>query len=167
MEDSIEDFQVQMVADNKDSVQLHKNMIHNLENRMRTLEEKELKQWEKYSEDGMPKSIFEKLNAAVLKEKEEVRQSLLKARESMPTQTDYANKISMFSDALDALKSPEVSDELKNKYLKSIFEKIVYYREKPVRVTRNKCIELNMDPHMPSGASWYSPPFELDVTFKN
>lgn len=167
MEENIENFRIQLNTDNSTSIRHHKNIIKNLEKRMRDLEEKELKQWEKYSEDNMPKQIFEKLNAAVLKEKEEVQRSLDAARRELPNQIDYQNKISMFTDALNALKDPGVPDELKNKYLKNIFERITYYREAPVRAKKNNFIELNIDAEdMKARKYWYSPPFELDIKFR-
>lgn len=168
MEENIENFRIQLNEDNGDSVKLHVNLIRNLERRLTALEEKELKQWEKYSEDGMPKSIFEKLNAAVLKEKKEVQEALLSARESMPNQTDYENKIVMFSDALSALKNPDIAEELKNRYLKNVFDRIIYYREKPVRTGKRNCMEYNINPDaLKSGGNWYSPPFELDIKFRD
>lgn len=168
MFESIEDFKIQLSADSGPSIKLHANLIRNLEKRLADLEEKELKQWEKYSEDGMPKHIFEKLNAAVLKEKQEVQDALRNAKESMPNPIAYQNKITQFSDALCALQDPDVPDELKNRYLKNIFERITYYREAPVRVTRQNCFELGIRlEDIKTGGNWYSPPFELDVTFRN
>ncbi len=167
MEDSIADFKVQMKNDKKDSRQLHTRLISSLERKLSDLEEKELKQWEKYSEDNMPKNIFDKLNEKVLKEQEEVRNALQRARESMPEEIDYEEKIMRFSDALSALNNPDISDELKNRYLKNVFERITYYREKPVRVTRRNCTVLGLSTNeLKTGGNWYSPPFELDVAFR-
>lgn len=168
MEDSIQDFRVLLNTDNSDSIRLHNNLIKNLEKKLSDLEEKELKQWEKYSEDGMPKAIFEKLNIAVLKEKEEVQQALIKAQESMPDPVDYQKRITRFSDALTALKNPDIPNELKNRYLKNIFEKIIYYREAPTRVTRLNCSDLGIKTEeLRTGSNWHSIPIELDVIFKD
>lgn len=160
MESNIADFRVQLSYDNKNSVELHQSLIRNLENKLKMLEEKELRQWEKYSEEGMPKNIFEKLNDAVLKEKNDTINAIKEARESMPQQIDYERKIAMFSDALDALKDPEVSNASKNKYLKSIFERITYSRSKSLRTSKNISTKS-------SWAGWNSAPFELDIKFKN
>ncbi len=168
MESQIENFQIQMKSDNKNSIQLHASLIKNLEKKYSDLEEKELKQWEKYSEDGMPKGIFEKLNQAVLKEKEDVLQALRKARESMPDQVDYQSKITLFSDALDALRNPDVSNELKNRYLKNVFEKIVYYRDAPTRITRLNYMEYGVQLEaLKTGGNWYAPAIELYVVFRD
>lgn len=167
MQNNIDNFQVQLKTDNTDSINLHATLIKNLEKRMKDLEDKELNQWEKYSEDGMPKDIFDKLNAKVLAEKAETQQALQKARESMPDPVDYQRKIVRFSDALSTLKNPDVPDEIKNRYLKGVFDRITYYRERPVRVSSKsgKMLELNQE-NFRAGSGWCAPPFELDIKFR-
>jgi hypothetical protein len=159
MEDCIADFRIRLAAAEKqNSAALYDNMLHSLEKKMAALEEKELRQWEKYADGEMPRGIFEKLNAAVVKEKDEVQRALDQARSSVPVRTeDYERKIALFSDALYSLRSPDVPDELKNRYLKQIFCRITYSRDKPDRSSRGKCIKLE------SGR--LSLPFVLDVKF--
>ena len=48
----------------------------------------------------MPQEIFQKLNAKLLNEKEEVRQALCKAYEAVPEPVDYEEKARQFRDAL-------------------------------------------------------------------
>lgn len=170
MQDNIDNFQVQLKNDNTVSVNLHTSLIRNLEKRLKDLEGKELSQWEKYSEDGMPKDIFDKLNVKVLAEKAEVQQALKKAHESMPDPVDYQKKIVQFSDALSALKNPDIPDDVKNRYLKGVFDRITYYRERPVRVPRgsDKVVKLPQESSSSgnAGNGWCAPPFELDVKFR-
>lgn len=166
----IEDFEVRIQSDDKTSQQLHENLIKRLKARLEELNRKELSQWEKYSEEEMPKEIFEKLNEKVLAEKDEVQQALCKAYESMPEPIDYEEQLLRFKNALDALDDPNVSAEKKNKLLKACIERIDYKREKAVRIksqqvryydkeqkrTRNKS-PLN------TGGNWTNPPIELDI----
>jgi hypothetical protein len=111
----IADFEVRIQSDDKSSQQLHENLIKRLKARLEELNRKELSQWEKYSEEEMPKEIFEKLNEKVLAEKDEVQQALCKAYESMPEPVDYEEQLLRFKNALDALDDPNVSAEKKNK----------------------------------------------------
>lgn len=170
LKECIEDFEVRIQSDDKTSQQLHENLIKRLKAKLEDLNRKELSQWEKYSEEDMPKEIFEKLNEKVLAEKDEVQQALCKAYESMPEPVDYEEQLFRFKNALDALEDPGVSAEKKNKLLKACIERIDYKREKAVRIkskqvryydkeqkrTRNKS-PLN------AGGNWTNPPIELDI----
>lgn len=166
----IEDFEIRIANDDKDSQKLHENLIKRLKAKKEELEKKELSQWEKYSEEEMPKEIFDKLNAKVLKEKEEIQQALCKAYESMPEPIDYEERLLLFKDALEALDDPEVSAEKKNKLLKACIERIDYKREKAVRIksqqTRYYDKELKQTRYkspLGTGGNWTNPPIELDI----
>ena len=119
--------------------------------KMEELNKKELSQWEKYSEEEMPKEIFEKLNAKVLKEKDEVQQALCKAYESMPEPVNYEEKIVRFKDALEALKNPDVDAvyiaspvvfHAKQAMLAADYGKHILL-EKPIAMTPKRVFALN------------------------
>lgn len=167
----IADFEIRIQNDDKTSQQLHENLIKRLKLKMEELNRKEISQWEKYSEENMPKDIFDKLNEKVLKEKDEVQQALCKAYESMPEPIDYEEQLLRFKDALDALDDPEVSAEKKNKLLKTCIERIDYHREKAVRIKSQQV--RYYDPELKAtryksplktGGNWTNPPIELDIT---
>ena len=99
LEQCIKDFEVRIQADDKNSKQLHENLIKRLKLKLEELNKKEMSQWEKYSEEEMPKEIFQKLNEKVLKEKDEIQQALCKAYESMPEPIDYEEQLLRFKDA--------------------------------------------------------------------
>lgn len=173
----IEDFEVRLQNDEGDSIKLHAQLVKNLEKRMKDIESRELAQWEQQSHPDpsqrMPAEIFKQLNEKLLKEKEEVRQALCDAKQSMPEPVNYEEKMHRFKDALETLKNPDADAELKNRLLKACFDRIDYSREKPERIksqqvryydpeqkrTRNKS-PLN------TGGNWTTPPIELDVKLK-
>lgn len=141
LKDCIKDFKVMVKSDTDDSDKLHKSLVENLKKKLKVLEEKELAQWEaQYDPDlAMPPHIFQKLNAKLLAEKEEVKKSLCEAIDSMPQPVDYREKISKFTEALNALNDPTVPVKIKNQYLKDIIKRIEYDRPETVRLTkRNK-----------------------------
>lgn len=150
----IDDFEIRINNDTGDSMKLHAKLIKNLEKKMADLKEKELSQWEAQSDPDpskrMPHEIFQQLNARLLKEKEEVQQALCKAYESMPEPVDYEEKVSHFSEALNALRDPDVDAEEKNRLLKVCIDRIEYSREKPQRVD----------------GAWTSPPVMLNVKLR-
>ena len=153
----IEDFEIRIQNNESDSVKLHARLIKQLEAKAVELEKKEISQWEKYSEEAMPKHIFDTLNEKVLKEKEEVRQALCKAYESMPEPVDYTEKITTFTTALEALKNPDVDALQKNALLKACIDRIAYHRERGQRLAV-KTTKFE--------TGWSDTPIELDVKLK-
>ncbi len=157
LQDCIEDFELRIKNNTSDSAKLHANLVKQLEAKAIELEKKEVSQWEKYSEEAMPKHIFDQLNAKVLQEKEEVRLALCEANKTMPEPVDYTEKVITFKDALEALKDPEEDGLKKNALLKDCIDRIDYARERGVRlpVKANK-----FEP------CWSHTPIELDVKLR-
>lgn len=177
LEQCIEDFEVRISNDTGDSEKLHTQLIKNLERKLKDLQAKELSQWEKQSDPDpaqrMPAEIFKQLNEKLLKEKDEIQQALCKAYESMPEPVDYEDKRKKFSDALAALRNPDVDAQTKNRLLKACIERIEYSREKPERIKSQQI--RYYDPErkqtrykspLNTGGNWTSPPIELDVKLK-
>lgn len=173
----IADFEIRIQNNDGDSVKLHASLIKRLEAKREELDEKELAQWEAQADPDpskrMPEHIFKKLNEKLLKEKEEVRQALCKAYESMPEPVDYEEKMHLFQECLDALHDPEKTAQEKNRLLKACIERIDYKREKPVRIKskqtryydKEKKRTCNTSP-LKTGANWTVTPIELDVKLK-
>lgn len=160
----IKEFEVRLDSGEDTTAKLHEDMIHSLESKLKELEKKEINQWEKYTEEGMPKAIFDKLNEKVVTEKEATKAALRKARAEASVKIDYAQHIVKFSEALNTLQNPDISAELKNRYLKQVIDRIEYYRKPPVRITKKNREQFNVDTVL--GGNWYSYPFEVDITFK-
>lgn len=158
----IEDFEIRIENDEGNSIKLHASLIKSLEKRMEELQAQELSQWESQSHPDesqrMPPHIFKQLNEKVLREKQEVQEALCKAYESMPEPVDYEEKIVKFTDALEALKNPEVDVIKKNMLLKDCIERIEYSRERPQRQSHKG--------RFGKQSQWSNPPINLDVTLK-
>ena len=165
LENCIEDFEIRIKSDKGDSAKLHTELIKSLERKIKDLEAKELAQWEQQSHPDpaqrMPAEIFKKLNEKLLHEKEEVKQALCKAYESMPEPVDYEERVATFKIALAALKDPEADIELKNDLLKACIERIDFYKEKPQRLMSKGRGTFPM-----TKSNWSSPPIELDVKLR-
>lgn len=175
IQQSIADFKI--ILKNNDVVahKMHIDLIARLEKRMKELEEKELAQWEAQADPDiskrMPQHIFKALNERLQKEKAEVSNALHNARESMPKQIDYEEKIVLFKDALDALYNEDMPALKRNLLLKQCIERIDYTRERPQRIrSTSKRINVNGRKIKPdallSGANWTNPPFEIDVKLR-
>lgn len=173
----IEDFQVRVANDTGDSARLHAKLIKRLEKRMESLNAKELAQWEAQADPDpdkrMPQHIFKQLNENLLKEKEEVRQALCNARDTMPEPINYEEKIKLFSDALAALKDPNADAKAKNDLLKACIERIEYHRDKPERKKSQQVRYYDKEQKrsrwkspLKTGGNWTEPPIELDVRLR-
>lgn len=163
LKECIADFEIRVSGDNKDAQKLHANLIKDLEKRLEELEAKEINLWDKYTDEKMPKHIFDKLNAEVLQDKEKINVALCEARKSTPSPVDYENKLYMFKDALDTLQDDTATAGLKNTLLKACIERIEYSREKPQRIKRKQGEKKGV---LPTGGQWTTPPIVLDVKLK-
>ena len=146
LKECIADFEIKINNNSETTLLEHANNIKRLENKLEELNRKELSQWEKYSEEAMPKEIFDKLNEKVLQEKESVTQAILEAKTNAPTVDDYKEKLLRFTDALNGLKDPNVSVKTKNSLLKDCIERMVYSREQ--------------------GTRWQHTSYEIDIELK-
>ena len=148
LKDAIADFDLQVEASSSDAAEMHRQLIAQQEKRLEDLNKLELAQWDKYTQEGMPKHIFDQLNAKVLEEKAEVQQALCLMRESMPEPVDYEKKRALFYDALATLQDPQAPALEKNMLLKRCIDRIEYDRKKKTSGNRR----------------WGDPePMELDV----
>ena len=177
LSDCIKDFEVRLKNNEGDSVKLHMRIIKNLETKQKELEEKELAQWEAQADPDpakrMPQHIFQQLNEKLLKEKEDVRQALCKAYESMPEPVNYEEKIAQFTEALNALNSHDVDAETKNRLLKACIDRIEYHREAPQRIRSQQVRYYDKEQKrtrhkspLNTGGNWTSPEIVLDVILK-
>lgn len=169
LQKSIHDFEILLKEQNNDTEQVHNNMIHKLEKRMKDLEAKELAQWEAQADpdpaNRMPQHIFRQLNQKLQEEKEDVRRALQDAYESMPVKINYEEKIVKFQDAITALKSDNISPEQQNKLLKEIIERMEYSRNAIPRATRRSSDKSERLPGVKSNG-WQTQPFHVSIRLK-
>lgn len=158
----IEDFEFRVQTGAKDYKTLHINHIKQLEKKLADLSKKEINLWEKYSEEGMPKHIFEQLHEKVVKEIEETKTAIVRSKESVPNEIDYEQKLYHLKDALKALQDETLSAEIKNRLLKNCIERIEYNRGKSVRLKKLPH-EKKGERFKTTGSHWSSTPIELDV----
>ena len=154
LKQAIADFEIHIKNDDnamQDELEEH---IKRLTLRLQELESKELKLWEKYANDEIPKDVFYKLLENIKKEKESLEKALEETSKLKSTHINYEEQLRKFSDALSALDDPNISAEAKNNMLKACIERIYYRREKSIRAT---------NPNPTGPRNWITQPIELDV----
>ena len=168
LRDCITDFDVLVDSKHDDSNKLHENLVNNLEKKLKDLAEQEILQWKAQTSPDpsqrMPTEIFQTLHEQLLKEKEEIKEALCKAKESIPVRVDYKEKILKFTDVIHALEDPQISAAIKNRYLKDIIERIEYDRGPNIRITKENASKYNMTTG--KGMKIYSPPYKLSIKLK-
>lgn len=130
LQEAIGDFEERIDAGEDESAEIHRQMVQRLEKRLEELDEREVKQWDEKTRGGMPQHIFDRLNAQLLEEREEVRQALCTAAGETPEPVDLEEKLITFQDALKALQDPEAPTREKNILLKECIERIEYRKER-------------------------------------
>ena len=140
----------------------HNEYVSLLESKYVEIEEKELSLWDKYSEEKMPKQIFDKLMAKCMEEKQNIEDALEKAYNNVPEHIDYKGAIASLHEAIATLGDSSVPASAKNKLLMSFIDRIVYSRPKAIRMT----VEEAKEKGVTLAGGWYCPDFELDVHLK-
>lgn len=159
---AMQNFSMELSAVDSGKIEIISSNVQRLEANLANLENKELNLWEKYSEEGMPKEIFQQLIEKVTHEKEKTRDALRKAKgQPLPSKSYYEKKIITFQNALDAMQNNEISPEEKNLLLKECIERIVYSKEKAVRLHASDTPEK-----LPVGGGWTKPEMHLEVHLK-
>lgn len=130
LEKAIKDFDIKIEEAEDDNFAVQEQIIIQLEKRLAELDRLELAQWDKYTQEGMPKHIFDSLNEKVLKEKEKTMQALQEAKEVVPVKVDYTRKRDTFVSTVQSLRDPDASIREKNLLLKQCIDRIVYNRKK-------------------------------------
>lgn len=175
LKQAIQDFTVMLDSGDKESIKRHTARIKILETKLQDLEKREMALWEAQADPDlsvrMPNHIFLALNDKIVKEREQTTLMLEQTYASMPNPKLYRENIQRFSDAVEALNSPEVPAAIKNKLLKACIERIEYSKPKAERIkSSSKRIWVNghrirTNP-LPTGGNWTSPEISLDIKLR-
>lgn len=172
LRDCVADFEIRVEQEEDTSAELYKNLIKDLERKLKDLEIKEKLQWEAKHhpnpDERMPANIFKDLNGKLLKEKEEINDALCKAKDSVPNPIDYKEQIIKFTDTITILEDPSLDAITKNMHLRDIVERIEYYRPPNVKLTKaNRHLYGYDESNSPGkGLKYHREPYEIHITIK-
>ncbi len=131
MRDTIADFEIELKNDDGSESALQASIISNLENEVERLKLRDARQKDAYEDGTYTKTEYAERNAKLQEQLSATISALNEAKTQRLKSEDIQDKISKFSDALNALKDPDISATQKNLLLKSCIEKIVYFNEMP------------------------------------
>jgi DNA invertase Pin-like site-specific DNA recombinase len=159
---NLKNLSAQVTNDDGNKKEKHTEYVSLLESRYVEIEKKELSLWDKYSEEGMPKQVFDKLMAKCMEEKQNLENALEKAYNDVPQHKDYKSAIATLHQAIETLGDSSVPASAKNKLLLSVVDEIVYKRPKAIRMS----VEEAKEKGVTLAGGWYCPDFELDIHLK-
>ena len=160
LKEQLEDLSAKVTNDTKDNKkEKHNEYVSLLESQYVEVEKKELSLWDKYAEEKMPKQVFDKLMAKCMEDKQNIENALENAYNDVPVHIDYKGAIATLHKAIDTLDDSSVPASAKNKLLMSVVDRMVYRREKAVRMT----VEEAKEKGVTLAGGWYCPDFELDI----
>lgn len=156
---NIDNFTLKLENEDSNAYDKHNEYIALLEHKLAEAEEKEMAIWEKYSEEGMPRNVFDKLRNKCESEKDALKSALTKAYNDIPEKVNYKDVVFSLHEAIDMLQDDSISARTKNMFLKTIIGKMEYSRPQATRIMPDEAMEKGI--HTDNG--WYTPGFELDV----
>lgn len=131
MNAEIKQFKYKVKNDIGNGYEEHIAIVNRLESQIKALDDKELKQWkDRYESDSpMPDHIFRKLNEELNEQRSALRSALKETLSNAPKKIDYKEKITLFTDAVNALNDNAILVSEKNELLKKCIREITYVRK--------------------------------------
>jgi hypothetical protein len=158
----LDDLSAQVNRTDEDKLQKHREHISFLQQKLVDAENKEIALWDKYTDEKMPKKVFDNLLAKNTEEKQKLENALNEAQANEPKQIDYTNVIATLHECIKALSDDSASASVKNKLLLSVVDKIVYSRPKAIKMSKEEAQEKGVS----LSGGWYCPDFTIDIILK-
>lgn len=105
---------------------IQKRRIDALTKQLAEYHAQEENQYELLETKQYTQELFNRRNAILREKMEACEKELFQARQAMPKNVDYGEKIVELEEAIKALRDPDMSNEDKNRMLKTIIERIDY-----------------------------------------
>ena len=103
---------------------IQQRILDGLMKQMEEYKEQEENQYELLETKKYTLELFEKRNAALRDKMKKCEAQIREAKNNMPEEVDYAERIVALEDAINALRDDSVSIEVKNRFVKKIVDRI-------------------------------------------
>ena len=162
LKEQLKNLSAKVTTDDNKKREKHNEYVSLLESRYVECENKELALWEKYTEEQMPKSVFDKLIQKNTEEKQKLENALKTAYNDVPEHIDYNSAIATLHETIQALSDTSVSASVKNKLLLSVVDRITYNRPKAIKMSIDEAREKGVK----LAGGWYCPDFTINIKLK-
>lgn len=120
------ELEVKLENNDGNSAEIQKKQIKKMQAELEELQAQEDKQYYFLEKEIYTEEVFMKRNKELRKEMEELKSKIYNAKQVVPKEIDYQDKIIKLQDAIKALRSDSITPLEKNKFLKAIIERIEY-----------------------------------------
>lgn len=118
--------EVKLNNDEGKAAAIQKKQLEKMSKEMDELLAKEERQHDLLESGTYTEDVFLKRNKALHAQMEELRSKIFEAKQNMPKEINYQDKIIKLQDAIDGLRDDTISVEQKNRLLKAIVRRIDY-----------------------------------------
>lgn len=112
-----------------DSSKIQRNLLVSLQKQLSELKAQEEKQYDLLEKGIYSEELFDRRNSALQEKIESTKKQIQEAKNNIPKEVDYGEKIMTLKKAIEGLKDESVPPVEKNKLLKSIVKRIEYSNE--------------------------------------
>jgi multidrug resistance efflux pump len=109
-----------------DSSKIQQNILAGLQKQLAELRAQEEKQYELLEKGIYSEELFDRRNAALQERKEALKRQIHEAKNNIPKEVDYGEKIMTLKRAIEGLKDDSIPPIEQNKLLKAIVKRIEY-----------------------------------------
>lgn len=124
--ESLPELEVKLRNDEGKSAAIQKKQLEKMNREMDELLAKEERQHDLLESGTYSEETFLKRNKALHAQMEGLRSKIYEAKQNMPKEIDYQDKIVKLHDAIDGLRDDTITPEEKNRLLKAIIRRIDY-----------------------------------------
>lgn len=145
LEQHLEDFEIKMKNGDGESLKLQEKQLNQIQKELTEINVALDKLYDFLEREIYDEETFVVRRKNLLSKKEELTSSYNQLSATLPKAIDYEDKIVRLSQAIEALKNPELSAKSKNDFLTAIVEKIVYTNHGEGRGNRWKESTFSLD----------------------
>lgn len=109
-----------------DSANIQRNLLMGLQKQLSELREQEEKQYDLLEKGIYSEELFDRRNAALQEKMEALKKQIMEAKNNIPKDVDYGERIMTLKKAIAGLKDDSIPPIEKNKLLKAIVKRIEY-----------------------------------------
>ncbi len=122
----IEDFKVKISNGENKSTSYQDSALASLKKELSTIETQQEKLYDLLESGIYTNEVFIKRNASLAEKRKKTLNAIKDAENSKPIFINYEEKIIQLSNALKALKNPNISAKIKNDFIKTVISRIEY-----------------------------------------
>ena len=137
------DLEAKVKNDDGNALNIQRKLIAKLEKEMDDLRDREEEQYDLLEARTYSRETFERRNAKLRAQMEEVQTALYKAKSTLPENVDFSERVVTLKTAIAAMKDQTMAPAEQNRLLKAIVERIDYTGVEAINHQKRKGLKRN------------------------